>query len=195
MGSDISTTFYDKTDSWLLAALVYCAWEDRSQVLLVARRFHRFQQSDLFWRWMCGRLDIENSVYSPHFIPPSSTFRGLFIELFPMRKMWNVPMVDASDFSPELRPSGKKNISVYARFSPKRPKPAALKTEFENKENNNVVNEVDEVEVTLPLHQRLAMIRMSHDLNSNRQALKVLTSEGGRLSLSSINSESTHILG
>jgi hypothetical protein len=181
MGSDISTTFYDKTDSWLLAALVYCAWEDRSRVLLIARRFHRFQQSDLFWRWMCGRLDIENSVYSPHFTPPSSTFRGLFMELYPMRKMWNVPMANGIENSQELRATGKKNISVYARFSPKRPKPAALKTDFENKENDDVENEVEKVEVTLPLHQRLAMIRMSHDLNSNRQALKVLTSEGGRL--------------
>jgi hypothetical protein len=103
------------------------------------------------------------------------------MELYPMRKMWNVPMVNGIEISPELRATGKKNISVYARFSPKRPKPAALKTDFENKENDNVENEVEEVEVTLPLHQRLAMIRMSHDLNSNRQALKVLTSEGGRL--------------
>lgn len=99
-----------------------------------------------------------------------------------MRKMWNSPVINGGEISPELRAVGKKNISVYARFSPKRPKPAALKAESESKENENLENEVDEVEVTLPLHQRLAMIRMSHDLNSNRQALKVLTSEGGRLS-------------
>lgn len=104
-----------------------------------------------------------------------------------MRKMWNVPTVDGIEISPELRAGGKKNISVYARFSPKRPKSAALKTELENKENEIINSEVEEVEVTLPLHQRLAMIRMSHDLNSNRQALKVLTSEGGKQLLSSIS--------
>lgn len=96
-----------------------------------------------------------------------------------MRKMWST--VTDCEISPELRAVGKKNISVYARFCPKRPKPSALKTEVENKENENLENQIDEVEVTLPLHQRLAMIRMSHDLISNRQALKVLTSEGGKL--------------
>jgi hypothetical protein len=47
--------------------------------------------------------------------------------------------------------------------------------------NNNDDDEAEnqEIEVTLPLHQRLAMIRMSRKLKSNRQALKILTAEGG----------------
>jgi hypothetical protein len=40
-------------------------------------------------------------------------------------------------------------------------------------ENRNTCNEI-----TLPLHQRLAMIRMSHSLANNRIALKVLAEEG-----------------
>lgn len=45
----------------------------------------------------------------------------------------------------------------------------------QNKEES--VNE--SIEVTLPLHQRLAMIKMSHNIKSNRQALKILATEGG----------------
>lgn len=46
-------------------------------------------------------------------------------------------------------------------------------------DGNPVDNENEEIEVTLPLHQRLAMIKLSRNLKSNKEALKILTSEGG----------------
>jgi Kinesin motor domain len=84
-----------------------------------------------------------------------------------------------------LNKAGDKNkIQVYARFRPKSKKDAEKSDKSnddddDDDDNKNEEVENDEVEVTLPLHQRLAMIRMSHRLKSNRQALKVLTSEGG----------------
>lgn len=49
----------------------------------------------------------------------------------------------------------------------------------ENEENNADNDSTSGTKVTLPLHQRLAMIRMSHNIKNNRSALKVLTEEGG----------------
>ena len=180
MGSSISAGFFDKSDSWALAVLAYCSWEDRYRVFLISRKLLNFQRDDLFWKWMCSRLEDESSVYSPSVIPPSLTFKTLFKELYPLNQMWSA--VEGNDTEPldELQSGDKRKISVYARFCPRRPKADALEVIDENNENENTEGKDDATEVTLPLHQRLAMIKMSHRLTNNRQALKVLTSEGGK---------------
>src|SRR5690606_11786313 len=68
-------------------------------------------------------------------------------------------------------------ISVYARFRPLGDSNAIKNGNATN--NDTGADGGHEVEVTLPLYQRLAMIKMSHNLKSNRDALRVLTSEGG----------------
>lgn len=180
MGSELSTSFYHKSDSWFLPMLAFCSWEDRSNTCLVSKKFHKFQQDDLFWKWMCCRLDTENNVYSPVIVPVSSTFRSLFTELFHLRRMWDAVEINQGNDNQQEQANGKKNITVYARFCPVRPKPKALEKSDENHAVEDQENECDSVEVTLPLHQRLAMIKMSNRLTSNRQALQVLTSEGGK---------------
>ena len=180
MGSSISAAFFDKSDSWVLAVLAYCSWEDRYEVFLISRKFLNFQTDDLFWKWMCSRLEAENSVYSPSVIPTSLTFRKLFQELYPLNQMWSAIDGNDTELLDELQSGDKRKISVYARFCPRRPKADALKVIDENDENENIEEKDDAMEVTLPLHQRLAMIKMSHRLTNNRQALKVLTSEGGK---------------
>ena len=180
MGSEVSTSFYHKSDSWFLPMLVFCSWEDRSNTCLVSRNFHKFQQDDLFWKWMCCRLDTENNVYSPVIVPVSSTFRSLFEELFHLRHMWDAAPAVEGDGTQRTQANDKKKISVYARFCPIRPKSKALEKSDENHAVDDQENQSDSVEITLPLHQRLAMIKMSNRLTSNRQALQVLTSEGGK---------------
>ena len=193
MGSTQSTAFFQKSDSWLLSVLVFCSWDDRWNVLSTSRRIHQFRQSDLFWRWMCGRLNVENAVYSPYVIPIATNFRTLFKELYPLRNMWQEVLKIDEDSEEHSNPmisqtqgqeGDKKRISVYARFSPKIPKKPEtdelgnVQQQNENDENENE-NENDDLEVTLPLHQRLMMIKLSHNLKSNGQALKVLAAEGG----------------
>lgn len=58
--------------------------------------------------------------------------------------------------------------------SPSRSSVSGSTSDKENEKDENAGHEV-----TLPLHQRLAMIRMSHHIQNNRVALKVLTEEGG----------------
>ena len=180
MGSDVSTAFYHRSDSWFLPMLVFCSWEDRFNTCLVSGKFHKFQQDDLFWRWMCCRLDTENNVYSPVIVPVSSTFRSLFTELFHLRSMWDAVQITVGNDTEQSKANDKKRISVYARFCPVRPKLKALEKSDENHAVEDQENDSDSVEITLPLHQRLAMIKMSNRLTSNRQALQVLTSEGGK---------------
>ena len=182
MGSSTSSLFFQKSDSWQLSVIVYCTWEDRWAVLATSRKLRQIQQSDMFWRWMCSRLEVEHGVYSPVIIPVASTFRSLFMELSPLRNMWEKMVISNEMTPPQFQGGDKKKISVYARFSPKRPgQPQLTTAEVLSEENNDddFQNRDDDVEVTLPLHQRLAMIKLSHNLKSNGQALKVLASEGG----------------
>ena len=96
--------------------------------------------------------------------------------------MWEEVVVSNERTPLHLQGGDKKKINVYARFSPKRPEQSQLSTAQVSNDGNNdgyFENQDDDVEVTLPLHQRLAMIKLSHNLKSNGQALKVLASEGG----------------
>ncbi|KAJ1429036.1 P-loop containing nucleoside triphosphate hydrolase protein, partial [Ochromonadaceae sp. CCMP2298] len=71
-------------------------------------------------------------------------------------------------------PAGERfKISVIARF-----RPGVLPNQGGQGQGDGGTGGQGVV-VTLPLHQRLAMIRMSRRLSSNKQALRVLTSEGG----------------
>ena len=182
MGSSTSSLFFQKSDSWQLSVMAYCTWEDRWAVLATSRKLRQLQQSDMFWRWMCSRLEVEHGVYSPVIIPVASNFRSLFMELSSSRNMWEEVVVSNERTPLHLQGGDKKKINVYARFSPKRPEQSQLSTAQVSNDGNNdgyFENQDDDVEVTLPLHQRLAMIKLSHNLKSNGQALKVLASEGG----------------
>lgn len=66
--------------------------------------------------------------------------------------------------------SSRFKIGVFTRF---RPAPPSSSTDSDDKENQEEV-----VQVTLPLHQRLQLIKMSRGLRNNSQALKVLRNEG-----------------
>ena len=187
MGGQLSTISIRESSSFSWTIADFCSWEDRFAFVSTSKTFRSLINDDLFWRYMANRLAIEHGVYVPSTVPKNSrTFKNLFRELYPLRRMWEETMSneELEALSNALTVprihinNGEKNkIQVYARFKPKK----------NNKENStdadtttpNDTNEEKEVEVTLPLHQRLAMIKMSHNLTSNRQALRVLTSEGG----------------
>eukprot|EP00596_Hydrurales_sp_CCMP1899_P005227 CAMPEP_0119050078 /NCGR_PEP_ID=MMETSP1177-20130426/68072_1 /TAXON_ID=2985 /ORGANISM="Ochromonas sp, Strain CCMP1899" /LENGTH=726 /DNA_ID=CAMNT_0007028065 /DNA_START=291 /DNA_END=2471 /DNA_ORIENTATION=- len=105
-------------------------------------------------------------------------YKGLFKELYLLKNMWKSRTIEEEESNNcivnSLQAGDKNKISVYARFSPKR-----LQLNDIVDENNENVNGSNDQEVTLPLYQRLAMIKLSHNLKGNRQALKVLASEGG----------------
>jgi hypothetical protein len=94
--------------------------------------------------------------------------------------MWEATTIEEEESDKcivnSLQAGDKNKISVYARFSPKR----LQLNDIVDENNENISDNGDkDQEVTLPLYQRLAMIKLSHNLKGNRQALKVLASEGG----------------
>ena len=188
MGGQLSTLSIRESSSFSWTIADFCSWEDRFAFVSTSKSFRSLTNDDLFWRYLAGRLAIENGVYVPSVVPKNArTFKNLFRELYPLRRMWEETMsneemeaLSSTLTIPRIHlNNGERNkIKVYARFKPKK------NSKDPNSDSNNdadaaASNEEKEVEVTLPLHQRLAMIKMSHNLTSNRQALRVLTSEGG----------------
>ena len=181
-------------EPWFLQVLEYCSWDERAHTFEVCKSVHSMTGTDLFWRWLCRRLAAEHGVYVPHVAPRFARgFRQVFRELFPMKDMWmpkevcsvNETLIAAKT---ALVKSDRSKIKVFARFRPKDDRsrgdentdPAVVASSQSGKSDSS------NPEVTLPLHQRLAMIKLSHRLSSNRQALKILTSEGGKWTIATV---------
>ena len=192
MGGQLSNLSIRESSSFSWTIADFCSWEDRFAFVSTSKSFRSLTNDDLFWRYLSGRLAIENGVYVPTTVPKNiRTFKNLFRELYPLRRMWEETMsneemeaLSSALTMPRIHTNnGEKNkIQVYARFKPKKNNnkdPNSDSSHDADAAHPNDTNEEKEVEVTLPLHQRLAMIKMSHNLTSNRQALRVLTSEGG----------------
>jgi kinesin family protein 5 len=197
MGNHLATLSLREGSSWAFTVLEFAGWEER--VALTSTNKHIRKQTnndDQYWRFLCTLLAREHGVYVPPTVPKNlRTWRHLFRELFPMRKMWApapAPLIRDNDDDDDddddafanvevpMPEQGERNkIQVFARFKPKPEKKATDADDAAQAAEASESTDKDEVEVTLPLHQRLAMIRMSHNLTSNRQALKVLTTEGG----------------
>ena len=75
----------------------------------------------------------------------------------------------------------KFKVNVFARFRPlAKEAPKEIGKEIgKDKDNDNLSSlPEDKTEITLPLHQRLKMIKMAKNLKSNKQALQMLAAEG-----------------
>jgi kinesin family protein 5 len=100
------------------------------------------------------------------------SWRLLFKDLFPLRHSWaamqgrdSAEQLPSHDDGSEAASGDRFRINVYTRF---KPNPNAHLDDHDALSNK----------VVLPLHQRLALIKMSHGLRTNRDALQVLRNEG-----------------
>ncbi len=161
---------------WVLVVFEFSDWRTRANLMMTSKRWWRNCSEQSFFRFLANRLAVENGVYVPAILPANETWKGLFSDLYKLRNLWSPAQnVTVSSHQYSKESVGERfKISVFARFRP-HDKTAAKKAVTEG----DADIEHEEVEVTLPLHQRLAMIKMSRKLKSNRQALKILTSEGG----------------
>ena len=159
---------------WLWHTLEFCSWRDRSTVLSLSKAFRMLGSSDKLWRLLIARLQYEHGVYVPPVIPSTErSWRMLFLELYStQRHMWRQsPEDDLAAESPKTtqkETSGRSKISVYARFRP----------EQQDDDKSAFADTDDGRAVTLPLHQRISMLKLSGKAQSNREALRVLASEG-----------------
>jgi hypothetical protein len=163
--------------AWVLTIFEFSDWETRARMMITSKRWWRNCNDSSFYRFLAGRLAIENGIYIPPVLPASESWRSLFVDAYRLRSLWS-PQDDHSYLVPNKEGVGERfKISVFARFCPPRAPVRKSKAVEAPASPTTVIDE--EIEVTLPLYQRLAMIRMSRKLKSNKQALKILAAEGG----------------
>jgi hypothetical protein len=146
-----------------------------------------------FYRFLCTRLSSEHLIYIPSTIPTKDTWRSVFLDMYHLRSLWFHPNDDATGSAhgrydnSSINATAEKyrapvkerfKISVFARF---RPSDAIMTTHSTRRADNKGIigaPQTKPLEIKLPLHQRLSMIRLARNLTSTKEALKVLASEG-----------------
>lgn len=139
-----------------LNILEYCSFEERGRASSLSKKWNELMTSDIAYRWMCVRLVIENKVYSSLKLSPGVSWKNMFLDMFRLRNLWRY--VDQIG----CRNETMTKVNVYARFRPL--------------DSEKVL--IDSKAITLPLHQRLELIKLSCGFKSNREALHLLKEEG-----------------
>lgn len=112
------------------------------------------------YKWRVERLHIEKGVYfSPELSPKFSNWKDAFLNSWDQKSLWNSQIPSIVDDAKE----DHFQISVSARF---KPKGISLYTP-------SSIRKID-----LPLHQRLAIIRMNRNITSQKEAFQILTQQG-----------------
>lgn len=177
MGAHLSSISNVDTTALYLLILEFCDWRERCMISTLEKNLTVFCKTSEYYRWLSQILSRHHGIYIPLTLPKHEHWRSIFLEHFPIRNMWvnniNTNLIDnindIQDLPVRENTKSQSKVNVLVRFRP-------LSKEETEIDGNNVE---DGVHVTLPLHQRLSMIKMSHGLKSNKQALRVLAAEGG----------------
>eukprot|EP00526_Cylindrotheca_closterium_P004944 CAMPEP_0113637410 /NCGR_PEP_ID=MMETSP0017_2-20120614/19581_1 /TAXON_ID=2856 /ORGANISM="Cylindrotheca closterium" /LENGTH=632 /DNA_ID=CAMNT_0000548435 /DNA_START=53 /DNA_END=1951 /DNA_ORIENTATION=+ /assembly_acc=CAM_ASM_000147 len=147
----------------LFSILSFCGESmSRDEFLFLSKRFLHMLSNENSFRWRLNRLHDEYGIYSPPVLCPKQTWKDLYMELFPQRNLWKSRDNSEDDEESEIE---SNKILACMRLKP------VLDEPKENQATNAQ-------KIVLPLHQRLALIRMSQNLKSNREALRVLQLQG-----------------
>jgi len=147
-------------------------FDERSRLLVLNKYLSSLLTTNSAYRRYLMRLHIEKGVYSNPGRGPGC--REAFLRLLRKQDLWeNVGDAESPEVDEDVlplwrqkpRPSTTENfhIAVSARFKPK--DASDEETDTDSK-------------VTLPLHQRIQLIKMSKRLKKTSEVLKVLKSEG-----------------
>lgn len=148
----------------LFSILNYLPEETRVSFIAVSKIHSKILTSDLSFKWRNDRLHIEYGVYYPMY-SKNINWRQLFLANYKKKDLWTH---EGQRDIPQDAPSRHNDtfqLNVSARFKPK-----GLELGTENRH---------EKKITLPLHQRLALIRTNENVKSQKQAFKILMEQGG----------------
>ena len=153
-----------------LNVLDFCDWETRAAALSTNRQYAQIGRRDLTYRWYCERLALQHGIFSSYEMGELIGWKELFRELYPLRDLWRPKEEEGErEHKGEARAATRRprddrfKVNVFVRFRPS---------------DSSVEAAAQLAAVTLPLHQRMALIRMSHGLKSKREVLQVLMKEG-----------------
>lgn len=159
--------------------LDFCDRRTRSHFLTLTKRYCKILTSDASFRWRLQRLHIEKGLFFPDELPSTQTsWRSLFLDLDKKRQLWDADCVEGVSATDENDGDDKYSISVYTRFKP-------ITADCNRIQNDR--------KIVLPLHQRLALIRINKGLASNTDALSVLKGKIVRYSEKSKTSKLTSV--
>ena len=156
-------------------------WNERNIFMCLTKKNYEFSKSDMFFIFCCELLSKESAVYSCGQDTLNETWKSRFKYAYQFRNLWSYApkqlTVQTLHHSYQIsdrigtdiidEASKKFKINVFARF-----RPVNIKQSESHSENDKSSN------VNLPLHQRLALIKLSNNLKSNKDALKILIEEG-----------------
>ena len=181
--------------NWIVIVIQFSDWPERLNMCYLNNNYGQHFQSDYIYHIFCQALQSESQIFVPVTLPSQFTWKSLFKRLFPLRNvLWSQPSEDvelpltASTTQLQIG-SSKHKINVYSRFKPVQLKKKKLSddatafptTTASSSSSPPLVdgNKRGETRsLRLPLHQRLAMIKLSNGLSSNRDAIRVLQHEG-----------------
>jgi hypothetical protein len=178
----------------LFSILNFASEETRVKFISVSRAHATLLTSEVSFKWRNVRLHIENGIYfSPDInvnvngnskrtgadtdVDASTNFwKQLFLQNYPKRNLWTAAARNKRQHATRTpqdpryghdKTVHKFQLTVSARFKPKGMDHASTNTNQHQQK------------ISLPLHQRLALIRMNRNITSQREAFKVLMHQGG----------------
>lgn len=147
----------------LFHLLEFCDWDIRAKCLRLSRAHAQLLTSTESYQWLSQRLMVENGIYYSLICHQDSKI--VFEQNWKQRWLWR------KQAAPKFRKESEKeeadnvySIRVACRFKPRQETKALPQKDLTTTRHK----------IVLPLHQRLAIIRMNRQLSSQKQALRVL---------------------
>ena len=148
--------------------LLHADWRARGSAVCVCRRWRdALLTGEAHWQWLCGRLRDEALLYVPDgSCVHAAGWRAAFLELWQRRTIWAAEERSAAGPSDEEQAAPENetfSISVAVRFRPKDVRPTG----------DDVATSST---VTVPLHQRVAMVRAAKGC-THKEAMRTVMGE------------------
>ena len=155
-------------DLCIFEIIDFCDWRSRGCFSSSCRYLSTITSTEETWLHHLKLLHRENGIYFSPVKVNGESYKSMFFSNWNHRKLWLIPAPLPGDATTPTTTAGPSlfNITVCARFKPS-------KETTEESDSTSCKHKV-----TLPLHQRLQLIKLSKRLKSNAAALNVLKQEG-----------------
>lgn len=151
------------TEATLFGILDYCDETTRNTCVTLSRSIRDLLTSDSSFKWRLHRLHIEYGVYFSSEKTGNVTWKSLYQKNLTKKTLWQRSLTSSKSRDVQKKCSEDFHINVAARFKPRT--------------HDDSVDHAKKI--ALPLHQRLALIRVNRKLKSNKEAFQVLKEQGG----------------